>query len=316
MECELPTLDHFTGQEDVTARLKVALEASWADHTPLPHMLVTGPPGCGKTTLARIVARELQVELHERIGQVLDNMGTVNGLLMAAQPRSIIFIDEAHELPRHCQTLLYRAMEHQMIFVQTTNTYETLKMKVNAFSVMLGTTDAYSLLAPLRDRCPLQLQFSYYATEALTRILLQRAAMMKCPMETEVAASIAHLSRGTPRIAVRLLESCLRVARSQGAERITRDHFKTMVVLEQLDSVGLNRDEQRYLRYLADRPGEQVRVGTLESALGIHCRTLMHVIEPFLLRLSFIERAPGGRLITEAGLEHVSRSSSDDPILL
>ena len=299
-----PTLDHFRGQPEVVARLRVALEAAFNDGTGLPHMLFTGPPGLGKTSLAHIIANEVAVTLHERIGQVLSNMSAVNGLLLQAAEKDIVFIDEAHEMPNSCQTLLYRAIEDQAIFIETTKG-DTMKVPVQRFTLVMATTDEYALLPPLRDRCKLILPFSFYSPEALAHIAIQRANMLNIRLDHGVAVEIGKRSRGTPRLAIRLLEACHRYARSLGDDGIERHHFDKTVMLEQIDAKGLGRTERIYLLYLAARLGETVRLHTLESVLGIHRRTIQTVIEPFLVREGFIERMASGRCITPAGIEHL-----------
>ena len=299
-----PTVNHFIGQQDVVARFRVALEAAWNDAARLPHMLLVGPPGTGKTTLANIAASELAVELHEVLGQCLADMSSVNGLLMKARSKDIVFIDEAHEIPKQMQTVLYRAMEDGRIFVSGRND-QTMPLPVEDFTLLAATTDEYSLLPPLRDRFKLVLPFQFYAVPSLAKIGRQAAAMREIVLDPGVAENIALRSRGTPRLAIRLLEACHRFARSQGDHEVTQRHFEATVKLEQLDELGLGIDEQRYLRLLAENPGQPVRLTNLEASLGVHRRTLQTVIEPFLLRAGLIERCEKGRVITTEGMRHL-----------
>lgn len=183
--------------------------------------------------------------LHERIGQVLFTMPAVNGLLMGAADKDIVLIDEAHEMPQMSQTLLYRAMEDGQVFVQTPKN-KTLKMRAERFTILLATTDEYALLSPLRDRCKIVLPFTYYDDDSLAVIVKQRAMMMSAPLDDAVAQAVSQRSRGTPRVAIRLLEACWRFARSVGDDHVTSGHFEKTVRLEQIDSLGLGSDEQRY----------------------------------------------------------------------
>jgi holliday junction DNA helicase RuvB len=301
---EPPTIDHFIGQHGVVARFRVALEAAWNDATRLPHMLLVGPPGVGKTLLAHLAGREIGVTVHERLAQVVDSPGTLNGLLIGADAKEIVFLDEVHELDPDVQTLLYRAMEGQRISLRGPNN-TTLTMPIPDVTIIAATTDEFRLLGPLRDRFKLVLPFSFYDTESLTTIVQQRLHMMGITVDAGIPRQIALRSKGTPRLSIRLLESCHRYARSRGDDQINMRHFEQTVVLENIDELGLGTDEQRFLRFLAERQGQAVRLFTIEAALGIHRRTIQSVIEPYLLRTGLIERQQQGRVITEAGLRHL-----------
>ena len=305
MAKEPPTINHFIGQDQVKQRFRVALEAAWNDGTRLPHMLMVGPPGCGKTTLAHLAAREMAVTLHERIGQNLMWTGALNGLLAAAEnDKDIVFIDEVHEVGTMCQTLLYKAMEEQKLFVPGPGE-TTLALPTSDFCLIAATTNEYALLPPLRDRFKVILPFAFYNTTDLARITAQHAQMLGTSVDAAVATAIASRSRGVPRLAIRLLESCHRYARSKGADQVTSAHFDATVTLDGIDSLGLGPDEQRYLKLLADHQGQPVRLFTVEAALGVHQRTIQKVIEPFMIRAGLIERAQQGRQITVSGLRHL-----------
>lgn len=299
----VPTINHWLGQPDVIARFKIALEAAWNDARPLPHMLFVGPPGVGKTELSHLAAREMGVRIHERLAQTLMSPGAVNSLLLDAQDKELVFIDEVHELLPLFQTTLYRAMEDRQVFVRGRDN-KTMAMPLNDITVCAATTDMYSLLPPLRDRFKVILPFSFYDVSSLTEIAMQQASQMNIVLTPEIAQAIANRSRGTPRLSIRIIESCYRYARSKGDTVVTREHFDSTIRLEGLDDIGLGPDEQRYIRYLA-RKQEPVRLTTLESALGVHRKTLQTVIEPFLVRANLIERSDRGRSLTEEGLRHL-----------
>ena len=299
----IPTVNHFIGQADVIARFRIALEAAWNDAARLPHMLFVGGPGLGKTELAHLAAREMGVQLHERLAQTLTSSGAVNALLLSAEDKEIAFIDEIHELEPHMQTTLYRAMEDRQVFVRG-RAEATLNMPIKDVTVIGATTDEFALLPPLRDRFKLVLPFTFYDDEALAKITLQRATQMGIEMSPAIAEEVARRSKGTPRLAIRILEACYRYTRSQGESQLTDAHFNATVMLEGWDALGLGRDERRYLQFLANRH-QPTRLSTLESALGIHRRTLQSVVEPFLLRAGLIERSDKGREITDGGRRHV-----------
>ncbi len=300
----VPTINHWVGQDEAIRRFRVALEASWNDGTRLPHMLFVGGPGLGKTELAHLAARELGVVLHERLAQVVSNVGAMNGLLLQAGEKEICFLDEIHELPPNVQTVLYRAMEGGQISLQSRES-QTVAMPIKDITVIGATTDEFRLLSPLRDRFKIVLPFVSYDVDSLATITVQRARMMGIEIDQNLGAEIAKRSKGTPRLTIRLLESCHRYARSKGDDRITLEHFEQTVALDGLDELGLGPDEQRYLRFLAERHGEPVRLFTIESALSIHRRTIQSIIEPFVVKSGLVERHAQGRIITEAGLLHL-----------
>ena len=300
----IPTINHWVGQKDAIRRFRVALEAAWSDGTRLPHMLFVGGPGLGKTMLAQLAAKEMGVALHERLAQVVNTLGAMNGLLLQAGDKEIVFLDEIHELPPNVQTVLYRAMEGGQISLHGRNSH-TMAMPLKDFTIIGSTTDEFRLLIPLRDRFKVILPFVAYEIAALTTITLQRARRIGIDLEEQIGHEIAVRSKGTPRLAIRLLESCHRYSRSKGDDRITMRHFEQTVALDGIDSLGLGPDEQRYLRFLAEKNGDPIRLFTLESALGIHRRTIQSVIEPFLVKSGLIERHSQGRTITETGMRHL-----------
>ena len=256
--CELiPTITHWIGQEQAIRRFKVALEASYSDGTRLPHMLFVGCPGTGKTLLAGLAAKEMGVEIHQRIAQVLNFPGAMNGLLLQAKDKEIVFLDEIHELVPPAQTLLYRAMEGQQISLRT-NADNTLNMPLKDITIIGCTTDEYRLLSPLRQRFKILIPFTHYDETSLSKIIIQRARLEGIDIEPEIAIQIAKRSRGTPRLGIRLLESCHRYVRSIGESKISMNHFEATVSLDGIDELGLGPDEQRIVKFLesvASLPG-------------------------------------------------------------
>ena len=180
-----------------------------------------------------------------------------------------------------------------------------MRLPVNDFVLVAATTDEYALLSPLRDRFKLILPFTWYGTGDLTEIVYLHAATQGIKLAGGVAENIARRSRGTPRLALRLLEACYRYSQSLGDTQVTSDHFARTVELEGIDELGLMPEDRRYLQLLAARPGQAVRLHTLSSSLGLHPRTLQTVVEPFLLRVGLVERTERGRVITPKGLCHL-----------
>lgn len=308
----LPTLDHVIGQRGVVDRLKVALEASFADDQPFPHTLFLGPPGLGKTSLSKLVAKELAAEFYEGLGQTLATPALLNGfLLRPQQDKSVLFIDEIHELPIGAQTAIYRAMEERVVFLANPYSDTVTKLETVRFTLMAATTDPQSLLPPLRDRFKLVCQVQPYAQDELVTILRQRVRQLGWTVDDACLGPIAQRSFGTPRLAIRLLESAHRTARSQGHVGIGYDHLQRTLEMEQLDELGLAIDEQKYLRFLAEATGP-VRLGVLASKLKMSDRTVSQVIEERLVYLDLIERRQQGRILTEKGLEHLGKTKAEE----
>ena len=205
------SLNHIIGQKSVVEQVRVAIEAAFADGKKFDHALLVGPPGLGKTQLASVIACEMATDLHEVLGQSIKTPADLNGVLLAAQDKQIVHFDEIHEMKREFQTALYRAVEERKLFVQGRSS-RVQSIPLADFSVLLSTTDEFSVLAPLRDRMKLLLRFEFYSGEELTTILRQRSQALRWKVEDEVLPLIAQRSRGTPRLALRhasSVSSCL-----------------------------------------------------------------------------------------------------------
>lgn len=302
-----PTLNHVIGQRQVVDRLKVALDASFADDQRFPHTLFLGPPGLGKTSLSKLVAKELAAEFWEGLGQTLATPSVLSGfLLRPTTDKAVLFIDEIHELPISCQTALYRAMEEGVVFVPQPYTNAITKMQTVRFTLMSATTDPQLLLPPLRDRFRLVCQMQPYSSDEIAAILRQRVRQLGWQVDEACFAAIAFRSFGTPRIAIRLLESAYRTARSEGGMLVDYGHLLRTLALEQLDEYGLGSDEQKYLLLLSEASAP-VRVGVLAGKMRTTHHVLSQVIEERLLYLDLIERLPGGRILTGKGMEHARK---------
>jgi holliday junction DNA helicase RuvB len=298
------SLAHIIGQRSVVEQVKVAVEAAFADARKFDHALLVGPPGLGKTQLASVIASEMAVEFNEALGQSIKTPGDLNALLLAAKDKSVLHLDEAHELKKEFQTALYRAIEGRKLFIQG-RASQVQSIPLADFTVLLSTTDEYCLLQPLRDRMKLLLRFQFYAEEELTTLLRQRSRALNWSIEEGVFPLIAQRSRGTPRLALRLLQSARRVARSEGEKTITLAHLERACLLEGIDALGLGPTEQQYLRILAE--GDS-RLNVIASRLGLPPRTVSQVTESFLIRAGFVVKDNQGlRQLTVLGRNHLSQ---------
>src|SRR5271165_955226 len=215
----VPTsLNHIIGQRAVVEQVQVAIDAAHQDGKKFDHTLLVGGPGLGKTQLAAVIAQEMASEFHEILGQSIKNAGDLNAVLLAAKDKDLIHIDECHELKKEFQTALYRAIEGRKLFIQGRSS-KAQSIPLADFTLLLSTTDEYCLLQPLRDRMKLVLRFQFYSVDDLTTLVKQRGHALGWHVEEAVFPLIAARSRGTPRLSLRLLQSCRRVCRSEG-ERI------------------------------------------------------------------------------------------------
>jgi Holliday junction DNA helicase RuvB len=295
------SLRHFVGQKDVVAALSVAIDSSFADNRPLESCILTGPPGLGKTEVASILAMELATKIHESLGQSIRCHADLHALLLGAKHKDIVFIDEVHELPKVYQTALYLAIDKRKVSVCGTKSVKSIPLA--DFSLILGTTDEYSVLQPLRDRMKLVLRFDFYTEDELAQIVRLRAKALEWEMEDGLLGLIAQRSRGTPRLSLRLLQACRRVCRALGEEKLTLLHLEKACQLECLDVLGLGRTEQKYLEILAE--GDS-RLNIIASRLGLPSRTVSQVTEPFLIRAGLVVKDDQARRqLTALGHEHV-----------
>ena len=300
-------IDHFIGQQRVVQQVKVALEAAWNDGIRYPHTLCTGKSGCGKTQISQIIAQEMGVQLKEQLAQNLRSPQDLKGFLLEAGDRDVLMVDECHELRPAVQVSLYRAMEHGKIYINASKLKRTHTIKLANFTLIMATTDAHSLLKPLRDRFSQILTFEYYSTSELEMLLLNRSKQLGWTVEEEVFSAIAARARGVPRIALRLLQLTRTIARSQNSSTITVDHFNQMCGLEGIDELGLDTDQKQYLAVLGEAGGS-VRLNVIAMRLGMPTKTVTSIIEEFLIRTGLVGKDDHGRFLTEKGKEHIDKS--------
>ncbi len=297
------SLAHIVGQKGVVAQVAVALEAAFADNKKLDDALLVGGPGLGKTQIAKIIASELATDCHEVLSQAIQSSADLNAVLLAAKDKDVVFLDECHELPKEQQTALYLAIDQRKIVLAGAGRTPQ-SIPIANFTLLLATTDEFSLLQPLRDRMKLVLRFDFYTVEELTVLVKQRSQALRWRVEEEVYGQIAQRARGTPRLGLRLLQSARRVCRSEGKTTITQEHLEFACSLEGIDALGLGPVEQQYLMILAERDS---RLNVIASRLGLPPRTVSQVTEPFLLRAGLIAKdEQSRRQLTAWGRQHLS----------
>jgi Holliday junction DNA helicase RuvB len=298
------SLSHIVGQKSVVAQVAVALEAAWADNKKMDDCLLVGGPGLGKTQVAKVIAAELASECHEVLSQAIQSAADLNAVLLAAKDKDVVLLDECHELPKEQQTALYLALDQRKIVLAGSGRTPQ-SIPIANFTLLLATTDEFSLLQPLRDRMKLLLRFQFYSVEELTILVKQRSLGLRWSVDGEVFGQIAQRSRGTPRLGLRLLQSARRVCRSEGKSTITQEHLDRACLLEGIDALGLGPVEQQYLMILAER---DTRLNVIASRLGLPPRTVSQVTEPFLLRAGLIAKDDQSRRqLTALGREHLAR---------
>ncbi len=298
-------LERFTGSRSIVERVRIALEAAWADGIKFPNTLMVGPPGLGKTLLASIISKEMGAEsLHEQLGSNLNYRGTLAGFLLEPSDREVALLDEADGMTNLSQVGLYKALEDRKIYSDTAGPDSSRAIQIDDFTLVACTNHEHSLVPPLRERFRLILRFDYYSAEDMVTLMDQRARMLGWDIEPEILPLLAERSRGVPRVGLRLMESCRRTARSEAAVVTNRKHFKRTMELEGIDNLGLDELERRYLAILQEAGGA-VRPGVMAARLGLPMLSISSVIEGFLLREGLIIRSDGGRLLTPKGLRHI-----------
>jgi holliday junction DNA helicase RuvB len=308
------SLADFVGQERVKEQLAIALEAAKAREEALDHVLLVGPPGLGKTTLAQIVRQELGVGLRTVAGPALERKADMAAILTSLEPRDVFFIDEIHRVNRAIEEILYPALEdfRMDIVVGQGPAARTLSLDLPAFTLVGATTRTGLLTTPLRDRFGMTYRLDLYEPAELTRIVHRSARILDVPIEDEAAAEIAGRSRGTPRIANRILRRVRDVAQVRHAGSITTEVAREALALLEVDAHGLERTDRELLRAIVERfDGGPVGLSTLAVALGEEQDTIEDVYEPYLLRLGFLQRTPRGRTVTSAGRAHVGAVADD-----
>ncbi|MEC7068653.1 MAG: Holliday junction branch migration DNA helicase RuvB [Bacteroidota bacterium] len=302
--------DDFAGQESILENLRVFVAAANQREEALDHTLFHGPPGLGKTTLAYILASELDVGIKMTSGPVLDKPGDLAGLLTNLQPRDILFIDEIHRLSPIVEEYLYSAMEDYKIdiMIETGPNARTVQINLNPFTLVGATTRSGLLTAPMRARFGITSRLEYYNAELLSTILERSANILNVDINPEAAIEIAGRSRGTPRIANGLLRRVRDFAQIKGDGRIDLEITKYSLNALNVDANGLDDMDNKILTTLIDKfKGGPVGITTLATAVSENGETIEEVYEPFLIQEGFLVRTPRGREVTELAYRHLGR---------
>lgn len=310
------TFDDFTGQKKIIENLEIFVQATKKRNEPLDHVLLHGPPGLGKTTLAHIVANELNVGFKVTSGPVLDKPGDLAGLLTNLEEGDVLFIDEIHRLTPVIEEYLYSAMEDFVIdiMIDSGPNARTVQIALNPFTLIGATTRSGLLTAPLRARFGIASRLQYYDAKTLTQIVKRSCGLLDINIDHEAAFEIASRSRGTPRIANALLRRVRDFAQVKGTGSIDIKITDIALTALNVDQNGLDEMDNRLLRTLIDKfNGGPVGITTLATAVGENAGTLEEVYEPFLIQEGFLMRTQRGRKVTPKAYEHLGKTPGVSP---
>ncbi len=300
-------LEEFIGQEKVKANLQLAIDAALARGEPLDHAVFYGPPGLGKTTLAELIARELRVNIRTTSGPALEKPGDLVGTLTNLRAGDILFIDEIHRLRPVIEEFLYPAMEDYKIDIRLSEgpKAQTITMPIERFTLIGATTRFGMLTPPMRARFGIEQRLNYYTPEELELIVRRTGDVLKVEIETAGAREIAKRSRGTPRVANRLLRRVRDYAQVRADGVITADVARAALAMLDVDQFGLDDMDSRILKAIIEKfDGGPVGVSTISAAIGEDTNTLEEVYEPFLVQQGFLQRTPRGRVATAMAYRH------------
>ena len=302
------TLDDFIGHDALKQNLSVFVSAARNRGEAMDHVLLYGPPGLGKTTLAHIVANELGTNFRATAAPMLTKQGDLAAILTALEPMDVLFIDEIHRLPTAIEEVLYSAMEDFKLDIMLGEgpTAKSVRIDLPPFTLVGATTRTGLLSNPLRDRFGIDLRLSFYPASDLAKIISRSANILGTKIDDNGAKMLAESSRGTPRIANRLLKRARDFAAATGKDFIDSDTIKTTLYQLHIDNVGLDEIDREYMSAIVKHyAGGPVGIDNLSAVLSEPADTIEDVVEPYLMQLGFIQRTPRGRIVTDAGYKHL-----------
>ncbi|SHF65923.1 Holliday junction branch migration DNA helicase RuvB [Ornithinibacillus halophilus] len=308
-------LSQYIGQQKVKENLSIFIKAAKMREEPLDHVLLYGPPGLGKTTLAAIIANEMGVQFRSTSGPAIDRAGDLAAILSSLEPGDVLFIDEVHRLPRSVEEVLYSAMEDFFIdiVIGTGPSARSVRIDLPPFTLVGATTRAGLLSAPLRDRFGVLSRLEYYETKDLCSIVERTADIFETSISKDAAVEVARRSRGTPRIANRLLKRIRDISQVKGEKEIGLETTSQALKMLQVDDVGLDHVDHKLLKGIIEGfQGGPVGLDTIAATIGEESQTIEDVYEPYLLQIGFIQRTPRGRLVTEKAYQHFGLKANDN----
>ena len=311
------SLSDFTGQPQVIENLDVFIRAAKTRGEALDHVLLYGPPGLGKTTLANIVSKEMGVNFRSTSGPLLTKAGDLAAILTNLQANDVLFIDEIHRLNAAVEEVLYPAMEDFKLdlIIGEGPSARTVRIDLPQFTLVGATTRIGLLTGPLRDRFGIPLKLNFYDVAELKKVVSRASSLLKVSITADGANEIAKRSRGTPRIAVRLLKRVRDFAHAAGKDAIDATLADVTLKRLEVDGLGLDSSDHRYLKFIAEHyDGGPVGVETIAAALSEARDTIEETIEPFLLQLGFLQRTPRGRVMTATAFKHLGLNALKQPV--
>lgn len=297
------SFDDYVGQRDTIAVLRRAVVAARHNGRACGHLLFAGQPGCGKTSLAQIIAAEMGTKLLSTVCPAIEHRGELTALLTSLTPRDVLFLDEIHGLKPAMQELLYTAMEDGVVDLAAGK--KMIRLPLQPFTLVGATTRAHLLTGPLRDRFAYTFNLGHYSAEDLTTIAQRGAGRIGLSMDAHAAAVVGRCSRGTPRVALRLVRACRDMSQAAGMSHVDTEAASHALDMLGIDSLGLTASDRDYLGVLCERIGVPVGVTTLAAQLGLERGVIEGVIEPWLMEAGLIQRTPQGRIALPAAVIHL-----------